>query len=230
MVAFHLVYDLVYIFEVNCSWFQGTWGDLWQLSIGWSFVFIAGCSASLSHSCSQRACKLAIVAAAITCVTAIVHVDIPIYFGVIHCLALSTAILSVAKTALDRLPAVPTMLACLIVAVATSDLSDGYLGIAGIASVRLPAFLYEIDAISFIGFPGPHFASGDYFPLLPYLPLFLSGYLGFRHLVQCGRANGVLTKDPVPPLAFIGRHSLGIYLVHQIVLLVILYIAFGLFR
>lgn len=230
MVAFHLAYDLVYLFDVDWPWFRSVWGDLWQASIGWSFVFIAGCSASLSRNTGLRACKLALVALGITCATAVARVDIPVYFGVIHCLALCTAVLSVAKPVVDRMPPAPAAAASLVAALATAHLSDGYLGIPGVASIALPEVLYRIDALSFLGLPGPTFASGDYFPLLPYLCVYLAGYFGFRSLAPRASVARLLAKNPVPPLAFAGRHSMAVYLAHQVVLLGALALVFAAIR
>ena len=65
-----------------------------------------------------------------------------------------------------------------------------------------------------LGIAAPDFSSADYFPLLPWLPLFLFG-----------TKLGAAARDGALPawvysfrskfLAFVGRHTLIIYLVHQ---------------
>lgn len=227
MVLFHLVYDLVFIYEVDIAWFRGTPGEVWEIAVGWSFVAVAGCSAALSHSNGRRACKLGLVALGITAVTGVVRVDIPIYFGVIHCLAACAAVVCLFAPKLARLPRVPAAAACLALAVVSAPLQDGFLQILpGVPFVAVPDALYRWDELAFLGLPGPSFASGDYFPLLPHLFVYLFGYFAFGALEGSARARRALQADPVPPLALLGRHSLGIYLVHQVVLIAVLALVF----
>ena len=76
---------------------------------------------------------------------------------------------------------------------------------------------YQLPGGFLIGLPNAGFHSADYFPLLPWLLLFLTGmYLSkalHRHMLA--RAE----KLEIPFLSWIGRHSLLIYLLHQPVLL-----------
>lgn len=228
MVLFHLVYDLVFIYGVDMAWFRGTVGEAWEVAVGWTFVCVAGCSASLSHNNGKRACKLGLVALAITAVTGVARIDTPIYFGVIHCLAACTAVVCLAKPALDRLPRIPAALACLVLAVATSSVRDGFVQLVpGVSLFDIPDVFYRWNELSFLGFPGPTFSSGDYFPLFPYLFVYLCGYFAFAELAARQACRRVLCMDPVAPLALLGRHSLGIYLVHQVVIIAVLALVFG---
>ena len=61
------------------------------------------------------------------------------------------------------------------------------------------------------------FFSTDYFPLLPWLFLFWAGFF-LHHLVGRERMQP-LRRSVCPPLGWLGRHSLVLYLLHQPVIL-----------
>ena len=73
-------------------------------------------------------------------------------------------------------------------------------------------YLYPFGIVS------PDFRSSDYFPLLPWFFLFLMGsWLGNWK----ERVPENFRRLRVPGLAWLGRHSLLIYLVHQPVLVAV---------
>lgn len=68
------------------------------------------------------------------------------------------------------------------------------------------------------------FASADYYPLLPWIFLFLAGYwLGVAFLQR--RAPEFCYREHLSALGWIGRHALIIYLVHQPVVYGVLWLA-----
>ena len=68
------------------------------------------------------------------------------------------------------------------------------------------------------------FASADYYPLLPWIFLFLAGYwLGEAFLQR--RAPEFCYREHLPALGWIGRHALIIYLAHQPVVYGVLWLA-----
>ena len=88
--------------------------------------------------------------------------------------------------------------------------------------IRLPGFLYRNYLTAYMGFPQYSFFSTDYFPLLPWLCLFLCGF--FLRTLPGGKERGRtadLTVKESPDclsgrcLAWLGRHSLLIYMLHQ---------------
>ena len=217
MVLFHLCYDLAFIAGVDVAWFAPPLQDVWRCSISWTFVFVAGCMCPLSRSNLRRALNYGLVALAIWVVTSIVAVDIPISFGIIYCMAACTLVAGV----LDRLGALPrgraAALVLLVLFVAFLGLPDGTIGF-GAASLEVPDALYATPWLSWLGLPGPDFSSGDYYPLLPYLFLYLAGAaLGTRWLKR-GYPSWA-REASCAPLNFAGRHALAIYVAHQPVIL-----------
>ena len=80
--------------------------------------------------------------------------------------------------------------------------------------------------LSPLGLTHPHFASSDYFPLLPNLGWFLLGATAGKVLYSKKRSllPKVNTQQPILRfLCFCGRHSLFIYLGHQPLILALLW-------
>lgn len=92
----------------------------------------------------------------------------------------------------------------------------------------LPQALYASYTTAYLGFMPKSFFSTDYFPLLPWLFLFWAGYF-LHHLVGRGRL-APLRRSVCPPLGWMGRHSLVLYLLHQPVILGVLTAVFRLVR
>ncbi|MEG1972082.1 MAG: heparan-alpha-glucosaminide N-acetyltransferase domain-containing protein, partial [Oscillospiraceae bacterium] len=79
-----------------------------------------------------------------------------------------------------------------------------------------PNFLYFMAGLT--SYP---YYSADYWPLFPWIFAFISGAFGGK-MITLGKAPEILKWNKIPPLSFIGRHTLIIYIVHQPILLGIL--------
>ena len=219
MVLFHLCYDLRFIYGLGLGWFAPPLQDVWRASISWTFVFIAGCMFPLSRSNLRRGAQYAGVALAIFVVTSVASVDTPISFGIIYCMAACTLV-TWALAAGGLVPRGPVAAAALLVAfVVLLGLPRGFVGI-GPVSVALPEWAYGSEWLSWLGLPGPAFSSGDYYPLLPYLMLYLAGAAMGSSWAERGYP-GWARRLRVAPFNFVGRHALAVYVIHQPVLLVL---------
>ena len=217
MALFHLCYDLKFLSGFDLPWFVPPFQDIWRASISWTFLFVAGCMCPLSRSNLKRGLQYGAVALAIWAVTLVASVDTPISFGIIYCMAACTlaawALRSIGMLPRGRVAA----LVCLALFVLTLNISRGSLGV-GPLTLELPGALYEVDFLPWLGIPGPHFSSGDYYPLLPYLFMYLCGaalgsYWNERGYPEWAR------KERLAPVSLVGRHALLVYVVHQPVLL-----------
>lgn len=217
MVLFHLCYDLRFISGVDLPWFEPPLQDVWRCSISWTFLFVAGCMCPLSRSNLRRAAQYGAVALAIWVVTTVVAVDVPISFGIIYCMAACTLV-AWALSGVGLLSRGAAAAAALFAAfVLMLNLRDGYVGVAGLR-LELPRGLYESGLLSWLGMPGDGFASGDYYPLLPYLLLYLSG--AAMGTAWARRGYPAWAREArLEPLGMIGRHALAVYVAHQPVLL-----------
>lgn len=89
---------------------------------------------------------------------------------------------------------------------------DGYWGLGALRWL-LPRGLYANCFTAYLGFYPLGFFSTDYFPLLPWLFLFWAGFYLY-HLIGRERMKP-LRRLVCPPLGWLGRHSLVLYLLHQ---------------
>lgn len=219
MVAFHLCYDLTSLAHARLDWFEPPLQDVWRASISWTFVFVAGCMCAWSRDNLRRSLRYLAAALAIFVATTLAKVDTPISFGVIFCMGACTLIVW-ALSSLGLEPRGGTWAALFaLLFLATLDLGGGSVRL-GVVSVRLPAALYSTPWLSWLGFPGPGFASGDYYPVLPYLFLYLCG----SSLGRAWRRDGMppwCHPVGVPALEWVGRRALPIYLLHQPLLLLV---------
>ena len=94
----------------------------------------------------------------------------------------------------------------------------------GVLRWALPQGLYANYLTAYLGFYPVSFYSSDYFPLLPWLFLFWAGY--YLHLLVGRKRMEPLRRSVCPPLGWLGRHSLVLYLLHQPVIFGVLTLAF----
>ena len=100
----------------------------------------------------------------------------------------------------------------------------GFLGLGDYALVSLPAALYRFPWAFPLGLPSAGFYSSDYFPLVPWLFLFWTGLYLWRGQSEAAREK-LAGLPAVPGLAWLGRHSLAVYMLHQPVLMALLTVA-----
>ena len=149
------------------------------------------------------------------------------WFGVLTLLGSSMLLTAALDPRLRRVPpAVGVALSALLFWV-TYPTMKGFWNLPG-GRLALPQALYASYATAYLGFLPKGFFSTDYFPLLPWLFLFWAGYF-LHHLVGRGRL-APLRRSVCPPLGWMGRHSLALYLLHQPVILGVLTAAFRLVR
>lgn len=219
MVLFHFCYDLKFIAGHDLAWFAPPFQDVWRASISWTFLFVAGCMCALSRDNLRRAGRYGLFALAVYVVTSVAAVDAPISFGIIFCMAAST-LCAWALQQVGLRPKGPVAAALLSIAfVMLLGLPHGTVGI-GPLSAQVPRWPYECGLLSWLGFPGPGFVSGDYYPLLPFGLMFMAGSaMGWwwkeRGFPQAAYDIGC------PPLEAIGQHPLVIYAAHQPALLLL---------
>ena len=106
----------------------------------------------------------------------------------------------------------------------TKNIIHGTIGI-GSWQYTLPPDLYANNFTAYIGLPPQSFHSADYFPLLPWIFMYTAGYFIY-YCIQKSISKNNIFKFNCKPLQFLGRHSLAAYLIHQPVIIVLLWIYF----
>ncbi len=179
------------------------------------FIFISGICSNLSHSNIDRGAKLFFIAFMVTVVTYFtVGSENAIRFGILHMLSICMMFYGVCAPLLKYIPLWIGFALTAVLFVMTHSIPSGSIGIPFVFSVNLPSELYKTDFLYPLGFMHAGFTSSDYFPLLPWLFLFLSGTF-FGRLASAKKFPKFSYKKHVPFFAFLGRHALIIYLAHQ---------------
>jgi len=212
MIAYHFCFDLRYFgvahwnFEHDLRWLAA------RSTILSSFLLIAGVSAVLASGqpspLSNWLRHVAVIAGAALLVTAGSYALFPrsfIWFGVLHAIALS---LLLAKPLLAR-PWVAAITGVIVI-------------VAGLVYAN-PAF--DNRVLGFVGFMTHKPITEDYVPLFPWLGVLLLG-VTLGHLLVRTRFAAIAALAQWPAfLAFLGRHSLVVYLVHQPLMMLLLWVA-----
>lgn len=215
MLLYHTWYDMAEIFGYNMPWFYTNQMHLFQQWIGMSFIFVSGMCCMLSKNNLKRGLTIFAAAMGMTIVTSIAMPSQIILFGVLHLLGLCSIISALIVPRLYSL----SRSTCFILAVVflilfnvTYYVPNGYLKLFS-EYVTIDSFLYSSPYAFFLGFPNSSFYSSDYYPIIPWLFLFLTGM--FLMAAVKDKIPAFFCKPHIPFLSLIGRHTLLIYLVHQ---------------
>ncbi len=126
---------------------------------------------------------------------------------------------------LEKCPAPAGFLLCMLLFFLTRPAGRGYLGLGEYQLFDLPASWYNGFFSAYLGFPPETFFSTDYFPIFPWIFLFLSGF--FLHKILASRnLMPRLKTGNQKSLIWLGQHSLLLYAIHQPVLYLILSLVF----
>ena len=210
VVLFHFVWDLEFTGFISGVANHPLWLAFGR-SLAGTFMILVGIGLVLADRAGFRAsgylkrlAKIVTAAAAISAVTWYVLPTTFIYFGILHAIAAATLI----ATLFLRAPA----WTCLL---------------AGIAVFFMPMLWrsasFDTRWLAWIGFAEQVPPSNDFVPIFPWVGLTLMGAAGAKWLLSTGLdaafANALPAGKPAWLLAWMGRRSLAIYLLHQPILL-----------
>jgi len=215
MAIYHFAWDLEFFGYIEPGTTNaGAW-KIFARSIAGSFLFLVGVSLVLAHGDGIRWRgywkRLAMVAGAAAVISLATYLALPqgfIFFGILHQIALA----SLLGLAFLRLPwAANAVLAGLVIA--------------------LPFFfrspLFDHPSLWWAGLSTQTPRSNDYVPVFPWFGAVLAGMAA----TQLASATGLrwrLARYAPGPWArlpqFLGRHSLAVYLIHQPVLIGLVWI------
>ncbi|MBL8563890.1 MAG: DUF1624 domain-containing protein [Gemmobacter sp.] len=202
MVLFHFTYDLEMFGLLAPGTASG--GFFWYhaRAVAGSFLALAGVSLWLAHGQGirwpgfwRRWLKLAAAAALVSLATRLAMPEVWVFFGILHAIALFSLI----GLAFLRLPAVVTLALGLGIILASPHLAQ--------------ALQWNTAALRFLGLGTLPSYTVDFEPVFPWFGPFLLG-LGLARLAEPLRPALARLTGP-GWLAWPGRHSLAIYLLHQ---------------
>ncbi len=214
MAIYHFSWDLRFFGFTGVDVTQETGWVIFARLIAGTFLFLVGVSLVLSTrgGLNRRRFlrRLGILAAAAAAITAVTYVTMPdafIFFGILHCIAVS----SVLGLAFVRAPVGVVVGAAVLVCLAPSFLAG-------------PAF--DHPALQWIGLSTTMPRSNDFVPLFPWFGAVLAGIAAARLAPLLPVAVPSWRGGPLGrALVWAGRHSLPIYLIHQPVLFGAVYAA-----
>lgn len=213
MVLYHLLYDLKFIFNKDLQFFTiDGWYPIQQW-ICWSFIFLSGFSVVLSKNSFKNGVKIFVAAIILSIVTTLFSPSLSIKFGVLHLIGSSMIIVSFIKRENYKYPLMFGIISFIIFFLIW------YFGLERLS------FFESFSSYNLfpLGFYSDGFSSSDYFPILPWFFLFLTGFfIGIYHQLQNGFFNKFEFNGGI--ISLIGRHSLKIYLLHQVVIMGVLYL------
>jgi len=204
MVGDHFFFDLVEFAGAPPALFSNPEFDVLHLIFLSIFLMLSGLSCRLSHSNFKRGLLTLAAAESITlvtyCMDAFWGYRTLIAFGILHLMACCMLFFAAAHKWLDRIPYWLTpFFYALMIFVTWKVFYMRYVDVE---------WLFPLGLIS------RSFYWSDYYPLFPWMFVFLLGtWLGPR-LVEGRFPNGFYTFR-FPLLAWVGRHALVIYLAHQ---------------
>ncbi len=226
MVLYHTLWDMKYIFEVSLPFMDSWVITLWLEFIRITFIGVSGFCWHFGRKKIKRALTVLLASALVYFVTALFMSSSPALFGVLFLLGVSPLITTALQKPLDKINpyfAAPFFF-CLYAL--TRYVRHGYIGIFAMKLFELPEILYNGGMIgAAIGFKPEGFVSSDYFPIIPWIFLYLVGFYVYKILREHSLLDRLCVKR-IRVLEFIGRHALVIYLLHQAVIFALLYVIF----
>ena len=201
MLVHHFLYDLVTFLDAPDWLYSNPVLDIFHYIFAGLFIALCGVSSKFSRSNLKRGLITLGVACGISVVTHLI--DMPIRFGVLHLLAVCMLFYALTQKLLCRIP----RWIILLISVAGTAVSAWCVNNIEIQSEHLWIF----------GWTYKGFESFDYFPLLPWIFVFIFGtWAGYY--VKEQKFPRLFYTAKIPVLPAIGRHSLIIYIVHQPIL------------
>lgn len=218
MIIYHGAWNMVYIYGFEWDWYRGREAYLWQQSICWTFILLSGFCWSMGKSHLKNGVLVFGGGLLVTAVTLLVMPSNRVISGVLTCIGSCILLLIPLERFLRKLPPSWGGIVGFFLFLLTRGANGGYLGIGGIRLVELPEGWYQGVLGIWMGFPYPGFYSTDYFSILPWFFLFLTGYFLYQLCQKRGWLQKKIVQVGVPGLETLGRNSLLIYLLHQPIL------------
>ncbi|MDD5416937.1 MAG: heparan-alpha-glucosaminide N-acetyltransferase [Candidatus Aenigmarchaeota archaeon] len=218
MVLFNWSFALKYlnILSITDSWI---FWEIFPRFIASMFIFIVGVSLVLSYNYTanfhlsykkniKRGLKIFGLGLLITLVTWLFIPQDFIFFGILHLIGFSV----IFATPFLKFKKINLYLSLITI----------------IAGVLLSRFSFNFSWLSWLGFIPKVFSTLDYFPVLPWFGFVLLGiYFGntlYKHNKRKFKIQDYSNARFVKFVNFLGKNSLTIYLLHQPLLILILFI------
>jgi uncharacterized membrane protein len=203
MITFHLVYDLTEFTNVEISFSSPLWSFIGEAAAV-TFIFVAGISSGFSRNSIKRGIKVFCFGLIITIATYFFDNIEYIRFGILHFLGVAMIIFPL-----------------------LNKLKKWQLLTLGVISFIIGNMVANITVHTHLliplGFMYSNFVTMDYYPLFPYIAVFIFGVFIFKSYYYKG-ISLLNTNYNSKIIKCISKNSLKIYLIHQPILLAIIFI------
>lgn len=228
MILFHGLWDLVYFDLTDVGLLESKGAYIWQQSICWTFILLSGFCFDIGRHHLKRGLLSLGGGIIISIVTTLFVNDARDIFGVLWLLGSSTLLMIPLDKLLGKIKKSGWYIAGIIISaglfIITRDINRGFLGFEGFDIFKLPENLYHGYFMTYLGFLAPDFYSSDYFSIFPWFFLFLTGYFIRKITKDINGIEKTMRKFGIGLFEFLGRHSLIIYMLHQVVLYGVVYL------
>ena len=219
MAAYHTAWDLGYLALTPENYALAPLGKVAAHLLAGTFLVLVGIGLVLMNrdglrprAFLLRLARIGIAALLITAATLYAFPDSFIFFGILHCIAVS----SVLAVPFLRVSPVAALVVGIVVLAAPAVMANPDYHLA----------VFDDPILGFLGLGMLPPRTNDYVPLFPWFGLVLLGLalarLGLPAFLHSGLSQWQPGSLPSRGLALAGRHSLAVYLVHQPLLLALL--------
>ena len=205
MIAYHGTWNLAYLFGVDLPWYEDLPGHIWQQSICWTFILLSGFCFSMGSRHLKRGLEVFGGGILVSAVTLIFMPENQILFGILTFTGSAMLLMISLEKVLKKVPGVFGAAASMALFFIFERWQE-------------PAWFHRYLLTAYLGFPTSTFVSMDYFPIFPWIFLFIAGYFLYRIFHGRGWDGKLFARGNVPVINWLGRHTLPIYLIHQPVL------------
>ena len=219
MVFFHLMVDLRDFYGYNILYYNPP-GSLVGRVSALMFMFISGISCSLSSGNIKRGAKVFLIGMVVTVATFFYVPELYIRFGILHFLGSSMVLWGLIEKAAEKKKVkLAISIICIPISIVLGVIFD---------QVRV-----KNPYLFFLGLITPDFSTYDFYPLIPWIGVFLAG-VAFGITFYKDRRKSLFRFAPVnmpkPAALFVralmitGKKSLVIYVAHQPLMIAILFL------
>ncbi len=238
MILFHLTYDLTQ-FAVNqrpIFLFPQLYWKIAPVLIGGTFLFMTGVTLGFQLQTTDeknahafkilifRFGKVFLYALGITVVTLLFLPNSPVYFGILHCISVGGFIIGALSIFFRRHGVKARSQNLILLSIGLLFIGLPYCNGLPEVDFRSSVSVFSILQIALGLAVAIKVSMSDYFPLFPFLAFLVFGTLlkflfETQTLISTQRSFPRVTQR----IAYLGKHSLLVYLLHQPLLLILLW-------
>jgi uncharacterized membrane protein len=213
MIAFHFLYQLTLWEVLPVSILSHPAALVCQLGAQLLFISLAGLSCSFSNSNFKRSLISLSCAGIISLVTWLVMPEEMVIFGILHFMGVCILFFALTRKLWDKMSSWFGIFFFGALFVLSYKIVYSDLLLPSIQNIALTSYLWEEGYLTLLGFPSPTFYSSDFFPMIPWLFLFLVGVFIGQVVDKRTPLISFSQREPMF-LAALGKRSLLIYMLH----------------